>query len=163
MKRAGHAPGDSFGFRHIVYAIVIVHAVLFPLSGYRAWVQVRSVELSANSDRAAPGTRIITHVVTSGRIPVSVEIVATQGRRRVLLGSMSIPSNDEAIYDPRFRRDSLTITLSGVSLANLSPGPAVVVATALGRPQFARMPPPVADTLSVTVPEENRGVVYDDK
>lgn len=140
------------GFRHFIYAFLIVHGVLFPLSGFRAWVQVYSVELTTSSNVATPGTRIVAKVETSGRIGIAVDISARQGSRAISLASMTIPSNEQAIYDPRPRRDSLVVLLTTESLHELSPGPTSIVASATGRPQFTRMPPPVIRQLAMTVP-----------
>jgi len=140
------------GFRHFIYAFLIVHAVLFPLSGFRAWVQVYDVELHASTNRATPGTRIVANVETSGRIGIDITMVANQGGRTVTLGSMRIPSNEQAIYDPRPRHDSLVVSLDADMLQQISAGSVAITATATGRPQFTRMPPPVIKQITLTVP-----------
>ena len=147
---------DALGFRHFIYAFLIVHAVLFPLSGFRAWVQVYDVDLRTSSSSAAPGTRIVANIETSGRIAIDVDIVANQGARTILLGSMRIPSNEQAIYDPRPRRDSIAVSLTSQDLKAILPGPVAIIATAKGRPQFTRMPPPLIKHLVLVAPSPGR-------
>jgi hypothetical protein len=128
-----------------------VHAILFPFSGYRAWVQVRDVTLRANDAALAPGSKLIAAVTTSGRIPIEVDIVMSQGALSRKLGTTSIPANSEAIYDPRFRHDSLVVMLDSASLAGFAPGSATARATARSRRQFTRIPPPVVSEITVAV------------
>ena len=145
------AGGNRPGVRHFLYAFLAVHAVLFPLSGFRAWVQVYSLDLWSSSKDAAPGTRIVAKVATSGRIGIAVNLTARQGSNSLLLGSKTIPSNRQAIYDPRSRRDSLVVILDDRLLRELGPGSISIVATATGRPQFTRLPPPVVKHLTMDI------------
>jgi hypothetical protein len=131
-----------------------VHLVLWPLSGYRAWVQVYDVKLLATGVILRPGTSVTAFVTTSGRITIDTEIVLEQDSVRRTLARKSIPSNGEPMYDPRSRHDSLTATIDSAALAGLKPGTVTIRAIASGRAQFTRTPPPVVRVLSLELPAQ---------
>jgi hypothetical protein len=54
-------------------------------------------------------------------------------------------------YDPRFRRGSLSVVLTPELLGCFRPGAALLRATARGRPQSMRAPPPAVRELPVEI------------
>ena len=136
--------------KRITFAFLAVHAVLWPLSGYRAWVQVYDVNLRAGPAVAA-GSKLVADVTTSGRITIEVEMILDQDSVSKSLGTHFIPSNREPMYDPRPRHDSLVVTLDKSELSSFHAGKANLRAVATGRPQFTRMPPPVMSELAVHI------------
>jgi hypothetical protein len=135
--------------KHLLFAFLAGHAVIFPLSGYRAWVQIRDVKLAVETDSAR------ATIETSGRIPIDVSIELIQGDHEKLLDAQTIPSNREAIYDPRPRRATIVIPLTRGATSGFDDGPASIKVTARGRQQFTRMPPPVIREAGFTISTES--------
>jgi hypothetical protein len=54
----------------------------------------------------------------------------------------SVASNSVASYDPRSPKATLMVGVLPAHLARFTPGPAVFRATAVGRDQWMRTPPP---------------------
>ena len=130
---------------HLRRAIVVLLAVCFVTatwSGYRAYYQVSSLELHVSSSILGADAVIETTVVTSGRTDVDVSIELVQGRRAETLAMQHVPGNDWASIDPRSPRATHRVVVTGDTLARFGPGSAVVRATATGRPQWLRLPPP---------------------
>jgi hypothetical protein len=135
----------------IVVPFVCVHVVLASFSGYRAIVQVYSLDLRASGPTLRPGSTVTFDVASSGRVWVHVDVELRQGQRAETLAVHWIPTHTTPSYDPRTIRGHVELTLTPEQLARLEPGPAVVRATAHGRSQWLRTPPPVVRELGVNV------------
>ncbi len=112
------------------------------MSAYRAWVQVYSVTVVATSDTLRPGVTVRVSAVTSGRTPVDVRLELVRGSRVDTLGAWRLPNNGDPATDPRPRRATFSRGFLGAELASFGDGPALLRATAVGRPQWLRLPPP---------------------
>ncbi len=121
------------------------------LSGHRAWVQVRSLELQSATPTLSGGSRLQARVVTSGRTFVDLRLELVQGAHSETLAVRQVPKNRDAATDPRSRRDSLAVVLTPELLERFQAGPVVVRAVARGRPQWLREPPPTVRELAMQV------------
>ena len=127
--------------------------VLASISGYRAIVQVRALELRVGDGGALrAGSVVRAAVVSSARATVDVTVELLQGARAETLGVRRVPANDDPALDPRSRRDSLRVVLTAELLGRFRPGPAVVRATGRGRSQWLRVPPPEVREVRVEIP-----------
>jgi hypothetical protein len=130
---------------HLRRGIVVLLAVCFvtaTCSGYRAYHQVRSLELHVSSSTLGADAVVETTVVTSGRTDVDVSVELVQGQRAVTLGTRHVPGNDWASIDPSSPRATHRVVVTRETLARFASGSAVVRATATGRPLWLRLPPP---------------------
>ncbi len=135
--------------KYLLVAFIAIHAVIFPLSGYRAWVQVRDVKLAVESDSAR------ATVETSGRIPIDVTIELIQRDHEKLLDARTIPANRASIYDPRPRRATILIPLTRDATSGFDGGGATLRVTARGRQQFTRMPPLLIREAAISISTES--------
>jgi hypothetical protein len=142
----------------VVYRVLLI-GVLFNVaigawSAYRAWVQVRQLDLKVISTNLRPGVIAVVSVVTSGRTPIEVRLELVQGTHSEMLSDLRVSASHDGFYDPRARRGTMTPSFTAEFLAHFQPGPAVVRATALGRSQWMRTPPPVVQEIPVVVAAE---------
>jgi hypothetical protein len=137
--------------RKAVIVLATVHVSLACWSGYRAIVQVRRLELSAPEGVLRGGASVRADVVSSGRATVDVTLEMVQGVRAETLGTRYVPTSGNPSYDPRFRRGSLSVVVTPEVLARFRPGAALLRATARGRSQWLRTPPPEVRELPVEI------------
>jgi hypothetical protein len=128
--------------RRVVLVLLAVPVAVGMLSGWRAWVQVRSLELHADAPVLRGGSIVQARVVTSGRTFVDLRLELVQGTHAETLAVRQVPKNRDAATDPRSRRDSLAVVLTPEQLERFRAGPVLVRAVARGRPQWLREPPP---------------------
>jgi hypothetical protein len=121
------------------------------LSGWRAWVQVRSLELHADSPVLSGGSIVQARVVTSGRTFVDLRLELVQGTHAETLAVRQVPKNRDAATDPRSRRDSLAVVVTPDVLERFREGPVLVRAVARGRSQWLREPPSAVRELALTI------------
>ena len=142
--RQRHEPAAIRWIRWALISLVLVTYVAPGLfSSYRAWVQVRSLELDVPSRELRTGDTIRVRTVSWARTWVDVDLLLTQSTRTDTLAFHRIPKNHNASIDPRWRRDSIAVVLSQPTLAGYDRGPATVRAVAIGGPQWLRTPPPL--------------------
>ena len=132
--------------------IIAIHLTLGTISAYRAWYQVHSLKL-VTGGVLRDGSTIEATVVSYARTPVDVRLELIQGMRTVTLGQQLVPDNHLAGYDPRPRRATLTVALTPELLARFEAGHALLRATATGRPQWLRLPPPTVCEADVALSE----------
>jgi hypothetical protein len=145
---------DPTSFRivkRVILAALVVHVTLALLSGWRAWVQVRRLELDAPAGALRTGSRVEARVLTSARTSVTVTLALVQGAAAETLGVRVVPANRDPASDPRPRRAALAVTLGDAALARFRPGPATLRAVAVGRSQWLRVPPPTVRETSVEI------------
>jgi hypothetical protein len=138
--------------KRMALAVVLAHATLASISAYRAWVQIRSLDLRVSRAVLGPGTAVDAQVVSWARTWVSVRVELVQDGRVSTLARVRVPPNHEGVYDPRWRRASLRVGFTAARLEPFHPGPALVRATALGGPQWLRTPPPRVREVGVQIP-----------
>ena len=137
--------------QRVVIIVALLHVAIGAWSAYRAWVQVRSLELKVVSPDLRPGMPALVHVVSSGRTFVNVRLELVQGTHAVMLATLRVAPSREAFYDPRTRQGTMMPSFTTEFLAQFQPGPAILRATATGGPQWTRTPPPVVEEMSVIV------------
>lgn len=137
--------------RRAVLGLLAVPVAVGVLSGWRAWVQVRSLELHADSPVLSGGSIVQARVVTSGRTFVDLRLELVQGTHAETLAVRQVPKNRDAATDPRPRRDSLAVVLTPDVLGRFRAGPVLVRAVARGRPQWLREPPPTVRELALAI------------
>jgi hypothetical protein len=135
----------------LILIVVGTHLPLMVASGWRAWFQVKSLELHVSGAVLSPGATISTEVVSYARTPVDVRIELVQGDRAQTLALQTVPGNWNAAYDPRTKRASQQVVVTPEALAVMASGPARVRATATGRHQWMRLPPPLVQEADVEV------------
>ena len=118
-------------------------------SGYRAYYQVRSLELRLREDTLRAGSAVEVAAEGSGRTTVDMRVELIQGAHSETLSTLRISGNGWASFDPRPRPGSLRVVLTPEQLATFHDGAATVRATATGRPQFMRLPPPTVREAAV--------------
>ena len=133
-------------FLIIIVALLGIGAV----SSYRAYVQVYSLDLIVEPQLRV-GTQLGASVVTSGRTTVDVVVEMVQGSNSATLWVMHIRGNELGFFDPRSQQRSQTTVLTGEQLSKFQAGPAMIRATATGRPQWMRLPPPTVIERSVEI------------
>jgi hypothetical protein len=141
----------------IVLPFFVVHVVLASISGYRAIVQVYRVEIALAFPEVEPGTDIGMSVATSGRATVDAELELIQSAHAETLAVLIIPGHRTASLDPRTIHARQEVTLTAERLARFTPGRAVLRATANGRSQWLRVPPPVITERPVEIRALGRG------
>jgi hypothetical protein len=132
-------------------ALLIVLAPLAVLSGVRAWVQVWSLDVQVNESPARVGSVLSASVLTSGRTYVDVTLELLQDGQTHLVGGGRVDTHWDPAMDPRPRRGQVVVRLTAEMLRQVRPGPATLRATATGRHQFTRLPPPTVREIAVTI------------
>lgn len=127
------------------------YLVIGLIAGYRAWYQVHSLDLTTSEPTLRSGSPITTRVVTYARTPVTVKLELIQGTHSEVLATRGVRSNDWSFFDPRPQQATQTVVLNSEALAHFQTGPAQLRATATGRPQLSRLPPPMVRELSVEI------------
>lgn len=134
-----------------VLALCLVTALA---SGYRAYYQVLGLELQLTETTLGDGSAFQVALVGSGRTTVEVRVELIQGAHSETLAVQQVRGNDWASFDPRPRRASQRVLLTPEQLARFQNGPATVRATATGRPQWLRLPPPTVREAAVEIRRE---------
>jgi hypothetical protein len=147
--------------RYVILAALSVHVVLASVSGYRAWVQVKSLDVRLAGPVVRPGSKIQIDVVTSGRVTNEVLLELIQDNtisnplegveltHHSALARYWVAENQNFFYDPRSRHATFSFVVDSAALAHFDSGPALLRVTARGRSQFLRIPPPLVRNLSV--------------
>lgn len=141
-------------FRVLRILTTVVCMSFVPLaswSGYRAIVQVKSLELRPIDGVVQAGSTVTADAVSWARNYVSVRIELVQDRHRETIGWQQIGTHGVPSLDPRWQRATLTATLTPAILEHYHDGDARIVATALGRSQWMRVPPPTIREARVTL------------
>lgn len=123
-------------------------------SGYRAYYQVRGLELRLTENVLRDGSVIQVSVTGSGRTTIDVRLELVQGGHSEILAVQRVPGNDWPVFDPRPTRASRRVALTPELLSRFAAGPASVRATATGRPQWTRLPPPTVRESAVEIRRE---------
>ena len=154
LSFAQRAASGSRLFRIAQRVIVIVTLLFLTIGGwsaYRAWFQVRRLELQVISSSVRPGIPVFVQVITSGRTLVEVRLELVQGTHAELLANLRVAASHDGFFDPRNRQGTMNPSFTAEFLAHFQAGPAVIRATATGRPQWMRTPPPVVKEIPVVI------------
>lgn len=130
--------------------VAAAHLLIGLVSAYRVYFQIHSLQIVA-SDSVKAGSVIHAEVVTYGRTFATMQLELVQDGSAVSLGQLRVPRNELGFYDPRPQRASFYVTLAPQTLDRFHSGSATLRATALGTPQWTRLPPTLVRELEVTV------------
>jgi hypothetical protein len=148
---AREAP-SMIALRWLTTAVLVPFAVFAGFSGYRAWVQVRTVAMRVPDRQLRPDAVVEVDAVSWARTYVTVRLVLSQDAHAETLAVQRIPSNHQASLDPRTQSAHLRVPVTAERLAHFRPGDALLRATAIGGPQWLRTPPPKIDQRRVIIP-----------
>jgi hypothetical protein len=132
-------------------AVLSLYAFFGLISAYRAWVQVKSLELRASGHELHRGSSITVHTVSWARTTVTVRVELVQDGRSDTLRVQRIQSNHVASLDPRTRSAWLYVVMGQLELERFHAGGATIRASAIGGPQWLRTPPPLVRTIPVMI------------
>ena len=135
----------------LVSIVLVTYVVPGLFSAYRAWVQVRSLELVVPRSEVRLGDTIRVRAVSWARTRVRFDLQLVQDARSRTLATRVIPDNYNASIDPRWRRDSIVVVMSQTLVAGYDSGAATLRANAIGGPQWLRTPPPLVRQLRVNL------------
>ena len=136
--------------RKLCLLVAAAYVMIGLTAGYRAYHQIKSVDLEAPKMLRA-GTSIDTSVVTYGRTFVDVRLDLIQGQRSEVLSVHRIPSNNWAFMDPRTRRISHSTLLTDFISRKFQAGSATLRVTATGLRQLGHVPPPIVHETVVEI------------
>ncbi|HKO99965.1 MAG TPA: hypothetical protein VJU86_23525 [Pyrinomonadaceae bacterium] len=137
--------------KQCVLLLLSLYLIIGFVSAYRAFYQVHSLALITANPILREGSVIETSVISYARTHVDVKLELIQGTNSAILAVQTVPGNEWGFFDPRNRRGSQTATITSDILARFQPGKAQLRATATGRPQWTRLPPPVIQELVVNL------------
>ena len=123
------------------------------VSSYRAYVQVRSLEITS-AKKLTAGSEVNVVVTTSGRTTIDVKVALLQGDYSETLFVMNVRGNELGFFDPRPRHANQTAVLSLDRLERFRSGSAILRAVAIGRPQWMRLPPPTVREFAVEIQKD---------
>jgi hypothetical protein len=148
---------DSRPIALLKKAIIIFLAlflVIGAMSSHRAYVQGRNLELHFTERILRSGSMIRTTVVSSGRAPIDVQLDLIQGAHSETIAVYRVRASTYSFFDPRTRHASHTAVITPEFLAQFQTGTAQLRATAIGRHQWTRLPPPVVREITVEIQRE---------
>jgi hypothetical protein len=137
--------------RWISTVVLSLYAFFGLISAYRAWVQVKSLDLQVSAPELRPGSSVTVVAVSWARTTVTVRVELVQDGHSDTLRVVRIPSNHVASLDPRTRSARLDVVLEPEQLERFHAGSATIRASAIGGPQWLRTPPPLVRTLPVMI------------
>lgn len=100
------------GLRRFGQAMLLVLAPLAAASGYRAWFQVWSLDLTVYDSPVRPGSMITVSALTSGRVHVDLRLELWQDGLADVLGADRARTRFYPEMDPRPRRGVMTVVVT---------------------------------------------------
>ena len=165
-----HQPFLMALLKRLCLVVLSVYLVIGLISAYRAWYQVKSLDLrlqgfgsvfTPQDPRAEAvtglrnGSVFEADLVSYARTHIDVRLELVQGTNSETLTAGTLPGNDWGFWDPRTRKRSFKVVLTDEVLTHFQPGRAKLRATATGRHQWMRLPPPVVREITVELPAKN--------
>ena len=141
---------SRLGKRAVLW-FILLQLPIGAVSSYRAWVQIKDLSLSTTNSVLKPGVIVRADLASWARVESDARVELIQGRRTAMLGEVYLPRNHEPVFDPRPKHGSVVVTLTPAMLADFEPGAATLRASAVGRPQWLRVPPPTIREQSVSI------------
>ncbi len=145
-------PRSTILIKRAILLVILVLLPFFAMSSYRAYVQIKGLDLVVPDSALHDGVVVLAKVESWARTYVELRIELIQGERAETLAIKEVPRNWDPVFDPRPKRDSLTVALTSRRMARFQPGPALVRATARGSMQWLREPPPRVLERAVVIP-----------
>ena len=137
--------------RRATIALIAALLIIGAISSYRAYIQVQYLELRSSEQSLRPGSVVETVVVSSARTTIGVHLELIQGPHSETLDYLVLRGNEFGFFDPRSKSAGQRVVLTTVQLGLFQPGEALLRATAIGRPQWGRTPPPVVREMKVKI------------
>jgi hypothetical protein len=137
--------------KRVLKLMVGVYLIIGLTAGYRAWFQIKSLEVRSTDSVLRRGSTIETTVVSYARVPIEVRLELIQGTHSETFALQRVPKNTWAFLDPRTREASQTAVLAADVLDRFAPGEARVRATATGGLQLGHLPPPLTREVAVKI------------
>jgi hypothetical protein len=128
-------------------ACVVVAGVYFVIGMialYRAVTQIHSLELQSDVVLHS-GSAVTATVVSYARVPIDLRIELIQDDHTEVVAVQQVQKNEWSLLDPR------TTFLTDGLLERFESGQAILRATATGRLQFDRLPPPMVREVIVDI------------
>jgi hypothetical protein len=144
-------PRSMIVLKRVVVPLLVLHVVLMLCSGYRAIVQVYSVDVSIPPSTLRTGTPVTFKAVGSGRTPMTATVELIQDSLKMRLAEQVARTNTSPNYDPRPVRAAGTIAMTPEMLAPFRAGAATIRVTGTGRKQWLRLPPATVREIPVTI------------
>ena len=144
-------PKSMMILKWIILPLLVLHVVLALWSGYRAIVQVYSVDVSVAEPVIRAGSPVRYTAVGSGRVTVTLHLELLQDSLKQPIGQQILNTYTTPSYDPRPIRGGATVSVTPDMLARFARGPATIRATATGRAQWLRTPPPTVREIPVVI------------
>lgn len=132
--------------------LLVAYLSIGLMAAYRAWFQVKSLDLKTDGSILKPGSVIQTTLVSYARTTVDVRVELIQGAHAETIATIHLRGNEWAFFDPRNRQASQSTLIDADLLRRFDRGAAKLRATAVGREQWTRLPPPVVRELTVEIP-----------
>jgi hypothetical protein len=148
----GHSTKDALVIAILKRVFLLAlgcYLVIGLISAYRAWYQVKSLELKASDAILRSGSVVETNLVSYARTPIDVRVELIQGSHSETVAVQRLPGNDWGFFDPRTRSAEQKVMVTQDVLNRFQLGKAQLRATAIGRHQWMRLPPPVLRELVV--------------
>jgi hypothetical protein len=130
--------------------VVGVYLVIGMIALYRALTQIHSLELQSDGV-LRNGSAVKATVVSYARVPIDLRIELVQDAHSEVVAVQLVQKNEWSLLDPRTREATQTAVLSDDVLERFEGGKAIVRATAFGRLQFGRLPPPIIREVTVDI------------
>ena len=130
--------------------IVGVYLLIGMIALYRALTQIHSLELQSDGILHS-GSAVKATVVSYARVPIDFRIELVQDEHAEIVAFQSVQKNEWSLLDPRTREATQTAVLTDDILKRFVSGKALVRATATGRLQFDRLPPPLVREVFVDI------------
>ena len=130
--------------------VVSVYLVIGMIALYRALTQIHSLEIQSDGVLRS-GSAITSTVVSYARVPIDVRVELIQDAHSEVVAVQRVQKNEWALLDLRTREETQTAVLTDALLERFAGGKATVRATAIGRQQFGRLPPPLVREVTVNI------------
>lgn len=137
--------------RWLTIAVLASFAPAACWSGYRAIVQVKSLAIRTDATTIAAGSRVAIDGVSWARNYVTMRLLLKQESRTDTLIVHQIGTHGVPSLDPRWQAESDSVVIGSELMSRYHDGPARLVAIAVGRSQWMRIPPPTIRELAVTL------------
>src|SRR5438128_1884497 len=95
--------------RRVLFTLFGIHMVFATFSGYRAIVQVKSLELDAPAAPLRAGSSVHVHGVSWNRVWVTLRVLLVQGAAAETLGVQIINTSGIAAWNPVPQHGDLTV------------------------------------------------------
>ena len=130
--------------------VVGVYLLIGMIALYRAVTQIHSLDLQSDGILRS-GSSVKATVVSYARVPIDLRIELIQDDHSEIVAVQQVQKNEWSLLDPRTREATQTTVLTDDLLARFESGKAIVRATAIGRLQFDRLPPPMVREVMVDI------------